>query len=121
VSLHASKELLLTSELPVTVSFTIRFNAPDTGLHFPSGRFQITNQRKLNHKRRASAGLGFDLNASAVLLHDDGVHNRQTLPGALAHRLSREKWVEYFARMASGIPPPVSEMRISAFPSFLRC
>src|ERR1700730_17525790 len=61
-----------------------------------SRRLPLARPRQYDLELGEKSGLRLDINAAAMLFHDDVVAYRQAKPGAFARRLGREEWVEYF-------------------------
>ena len=61
-----------------------------------SRRLPLARPRQYDLELGEKSGLRLDINAAAMLFHDDVVAHRQAKPGAFTRRLGREERVEYF-------------------------
>jgi len=77
------------------------------------GELPLVRSRQHDLELSEKSGLRLDIYAAAVLLYDDVVAHRQTKPGTFARGLGRENGLNIFSSTSSGIPVPLSRIRIS--------
>jgi len=58
----------------------------------------LARPRQYDLELGEKSGLRLDIDAAAVLFHDDVVAHRQAKPGTFAREFGREELVEYFVR-----------------------
>src|ERR1700676_942478 len=60
-----------------------------------SRRLPLARPRQYDLELREDSGLRLDIDAAAMLFHDDVVAHRQAKPGTFARGFGRKEWVEY--------------------------